>query len=67
MILSAAPDGLPGNSFSASPSLSADGRWIAFQSHADNLIAGDTNGYIDVFVYDRETGTIEMVSWAAEP
>jgi Tol biopolymer transport system component len=66
-LLSAAPNGLAGNSSSASPSLSADGRWIAFQSFADNLVSNDTNGYMDVFVYDRETGTIELVNWAAGP
>jgi Tol biopolymer transport system component len=66
-LLSAAPNGLAGNSSSASPSLSADGRWIAFQSFADNLVSDDTNGYMDVFVYDRETGAVELVSWAAEP
>jgi len=54
-------------SFSAAPSLSADGRWIVFRSFADNLAAGDENGYMDIFVYDRETGSIELVSWAAEP
>ena len=66
-LLSAAPNGLPGNSSSASPSLSADGRWIVFQSFADNLVSDDTNGYMDVFVYDRETGTIELASRAVEP
>ena len=64
-LLSATPNGLPGNSISASPSLSADGRYIAFQSLADNLDPGDTNGYMDVFVYDRETGLVERISWAA--
>lgn len=66
-ILSGTTDGLPGSGFTASPSLSTDGRWIAFQSRADNLVAGDTSGYMDVFVYDRETGTVELGSWAAEP
>ena len=61
-LVSIAPDGLPGNSFSAAPSLSAEGRWIAFQSFADNLVAGDDNGYMDIFVYDRETENIDLVS-----
>ncbi len=65
-LVSAAPDGLPGNSISAVPSLSAGGRWLAFQSLADNLVVGDDNGYIDIFVYDRQTGTIELVSYAAQ-
>jgi Tol biopolymer transport system component len=39
------------------PSISRDGRYVAFQSIASNLVAGDTNGYMDVFVHDRRTGT----------
>jgi Tol biopolymer transport system component len=66
-LLSATPAGVPGNNVSGSPSLSADGRWIAFQSLADNLVTNDTNGRMDIFVYDRETATIEMVSWAVKP
>lgn len=62
-----APDGTSGNGMSTDASISADGRWIAFQSFADNLVSDDTNGYMDVLVYDREAGTIELVSWAAEP
>jgi Tol biopolymer transport system component len=66
-LVSRTPDGLPGNSISAAPSLCAEGRWIAFQSLADNLVAGDDNGYMDIFVYDRETGNSELVSCAAHP
>jgi len=65
-LASATPDGLPGNSYSAIPSLSADGRWIAFQSFADNLVAGDSNGWMDIFVWDRQTGEIELISIATE-
>lgn len=46
-------------------SLSWDGRWLAFSSDADNLVPGDTDGKRDVFVYDRETGRVELVSVAA--
>lgn len=42
--------------------LSADGRFVAFQSYASNLVAGDTNGWIDTFVHDRQTGVTERVS-----
>ena len=45
-----------------SPSISGDGRFIAFQSSAANLVAGDTNGVADVFVRDRALGTTERVS-----
>ena len=38
------------------PSISADGRFVAFASGATNLVAGDTNGTGDVFVRDRKRG-----------
>jgi Tol biopolymer transport system component len=46
------------------PSLSADGRFVAFASAAPNLVPGDTNGIPDAFVRDRLTGTTERVSVA---
>ena len=61
-LISVAPDGSPGNSISASASLSSGGRWIAYQSLADNLVAGHSNGYMDIFVHDRETGVTEVVT-----
>src|SRR5205823_1294058 len=42
--------------------ITADGRFVAFASLASNLVAGDTNGTIDVFVHDRATGQTERVS-----
>jgi Tol biopolymer transport system component len=53
---------LAGDSDSYLPSISADGRYVAFASDADNLVAGDTNGSADIFVRDRQTGTTERVS-----
>lgn len=44
------------------PAISADGRFVAFQSQATNLVAGDTNNSIDIFVRDRVTGTTTRVS-----
>lgn len=46
----------------ASPSLSADGRYVAFASFGADLVPGDTNGKQDIFVHDRLTGTTERVS-----
>src|SRR4051812_30514172 len=43
-------------------SISADGRFVAFVSVATNLVPGDTNGWADVFVRDRETGRTERAS-----
>jgi hypothetical protein len=57
--------GAEGNGESAyynSPSISADGRFVAFESLATNLVAGDTNGVYDIFVHDRLNGTTERVS-----
>jgi len=54
--------GQQGNSDSDLPSISADGRYVAFQSFASNLVTNDTNGVSDIFVYDRLNGTIERVS-----
>ena len=44
------------------PSISGDGRFVAFVSKASNLVAGDTNGLPDVFVHDRETDVTSRVS-----
>jgi len=44
------------------PSLSGDGRWVAFSSHATNLVPDDTNNVSDTFVHDRLTGTTTRVS-----
>ena len=54
--------GNEGNSASANPAISADGRYVAFASQASNLVPGDTNDDIDVFVRDRQTGTTTRVS-----
>jgi Tol biopolymer transport system component len=43
-------------------SISGDGRWVAFESLATNLVSGDTNGMRDVFVHDRQTGATEIAS-----
>ena len=45
-----------------SPSISADGRYVAFQSRFSNLVAGDSNGYNDIFVKDLLTGQTRRIS-----
>jgi Tol biopolymer transport system component len=47
---------------SLQPSISADGQVIAFTSSAPDLVPGDSNGTLDVFVHDLRTGRTEMVS-----
>jgi len=54
--------GVQGNDDSYRSSISSDGRYVAFVSDATNLVTGDTNVSGDVFVYDRDTDTIERVS-----
>jgi Tol biopolymer transport system component len=54
--------GNAGNWHSDEPSISADGRYVAFTSHADNLVPGDTNGWSDVFVRDLLLGQTSRVS-----
>lgn len=50
------------NSWSSDPTLSADGRYVAFTSNASNLVRGDTNKLPDVFVRDIQTGKTTRVS-----
>lgn len=62
--VSLASGGGQGNSFSDSPSISSDGRYVVFTSLSSNLVAGDTNSNYDIFIYDRQTGTSRRVSVA---
>ncbi len=58
--------GAQGDNISATPSLTPDGRTLAFASYATNLVAGDTNGRADVFVKDLDTGAIRIASLTVE-
>ncbi len=60
--VSVSSEGAQANSGSGEPSLSADGRFVAFLSRATNLVPGDTNIAEDVFVHDRLTGETTRVS-----
>jgi len=59
-------DGKPTNGTSFKQTLSANGRFVAFQSSARNLVRGDTNELDDIFVYDRETKETTRVSVASD-
>jgi Tol biopolymer transport system component len=61
-LLSKSPAGVVGNDFSGNPAISADGRYVAFDSYATNLVSNDINGVSDVFVRDRNTGTTTLSS-----
>jgi len=63
--VSVASDGTEGNDQSVRPTISADGRYVAFMSWATNLVADDVNGHVDVFVHDRVTHETVRVSLTA--
>ncbi len=62
VLISLSSTNTPGNNTSNSGRISADGRFVAFSSVADNLVVGDTNGVRDVFLRDLQTGVTTRVS-----
>jgi hypothetical protein len=57
----------PGDDFSDAPAISADGRYIAYESPADDLVKNftDKGSSTNIFLYDRVMGTTTLVSHAA--
>jgi len=64
--VSVSSTGEQGNGDSERSTISADGRYVAFRSASTNLVPGDTNGLIDDFVHDRQTGQTVRVSVASD-
>jgi Tol biopolymer transport system component len=62
----ASAPGKPANGPSGDAAISADGRFVAFESLASDLVRGDTNGTVDVFVRDRVLRTTQKVSGAID-
>ena len=60
--LSVSNTGEDGNGDSYGPSISSDGCYVTFYSYASNLVENDTNGVNDVFVYNRTSKTIKLIS-----
>jgi len=58
--------GNEGNLASNSPVISADGRYVAFESKASNLVPGDTNNQTDIFLHDLQTGQTTRISVATD-
>ena len=54
--VSLTPEGRNPNRGSFLPALSANGRYVAFESFATDMVPGDGNGAVDIFVYDRQEG-----------
>jgi len=61
-LVSISTDGEQGNSASWDCSISAHGRFVVFESGADNLVEGDTNGSDDIFMHDRNLGLTTLIS-----
>jgi len=62
VLVSSSSAGEPANYHADEPFASWDGRYVAFSSRADNLVAGDTNGRMDVFLKDMLTGALTRLS-----
>lgn len=54
--------GVTGNGISSHAAVSDNGQFVAFVSYADNLVVGDINDTADVFLYNRTTATLQLVS-----
>jgi len=65
-LISVAAGGQPANAACNNPTISADGRYVAFTSVASNIVAGDTNAFFDVFVRDRTLNTTIRASVAGD-
>lgn len=60
--VSVSNSGEQGNGYSHAPALSGNGRFVVFLSESTNLVPGDLNHYQDVFLFDRLTNRVELIS-----
>jgi hypothetical protein len=65
-LVSASAAGVPGNNHSLFPSISSDGRYVAFNSSASDLVLNDTYSGTDVFVRDVQTASTVLVSLSSQ-
>lgn len=65
-LVSTSSNGAFGDADSGLCDISGNGRYVVYESLASNLVAGDTNGFQDIFRFDRATGTTERVSVASD-
>lgn len=61
-LISADQRGQPGDGTSGAPQMSGDGRFVVFESEADNLVRRDDNGVRDVFLKDLKSGRVTLIS-----
>ncbi len=60
--VSVSATGQQGNQASQNADVSRDGRYVVFESEATNLVPGDTNGFADIFLVDRQANAIRRVN-----
>ena len=65
-LASVSTSGTAANGWSTNPIISANGRYVAFESVATNLVSNDTNGQSDIFVRDLQSGVTTRVSVASD-
>ncbi len=63
--ISVGPGGAESNGGSIRPAISADGRYVVFESVASNLVSGDTNNMPDIYLHDRSTGETKAITSSA--
>ena len=59
-LMSKTSAGAPGDDESGTPTVSSNGRFVSFESDADNL--GGVSGFVDVFLHDNQSGTTRLMS-----
>ena len=62
ILISSAAGQSPANNSSSWPTVSANGQWIAFTSQASNLVSADQNSASDIFLFNRQAGSLEIIS-----
>lgn len=65
-LISGGIDGGEADGPSIFPGLSADGRYVVFESQAGDIIPNDHQNFADIFVHDRQSGTVERVNLAPD-
>lgn len=65
-LISISSDGSQGNNWSQNADVSDDGRYVVFDSNADNLVVDDTNFSTDIFLHDQQTGQTERINIATD-
>ena len=66
VLVSQTPQGVGAGGLNTHPSISDDGRYVAFSSTSGALVAGDDNGFYDSFVRDMDSGTVVLASHAQD-